>query len=120
MGNEENFDKIFSEITSPENIGAMPDIVKALSLNSARDYSLFMSELLNAVQEVNLIILNLTEPGDEAFVIPVEAVKILESLYANTKDLNNFMVNLDEEDSSYFLYIDEEENNGNNDDDNRE
>lgn len=116
MANEENFDKIFSEITSPENIGAMPDIVRAFSLNSARDYSLFMSELLNAVQEINLIILNLTEPGDEPFAMPVEAVKILESLYSNTKDFNNFMIDLDEEDSGYFLYIDEE-NNGNNDDD---
>jgi hypothetical protein len=116
MANEENFDKIFSEITSPENIGAMPDIVRALSLNSARDYSLFMAELLTTVQEVNLIILNLTEPGDEPFAMPVEAVKILESLYSNTKDFNNFMIDLDEEDSGYFLYIDEE-NNGNNDDD---
>jgi hypothetical protein len=30
-------------------------------------------------------------------------------LYAKTKDFNNYMVNLDQDDIGYYIYIDEEE-----------
>lgn len=109
MSDDKNFDKIFSEITSPENIGSMPSAVGPLSLNNARDYSLFLSELITAIQEINLIIVNLTEDSDEPFEIPLEVVQILEMLYAKTKDFNNYMVNLDQDDIGYYIYIDDEE-----------
>ena len=109
MSDDKNFDKIFSEITSPQNIGSMPGIINAPSLSNARDYSLFLSELITAIQEINLIIVNLTEDCDEPFVIPVEVVEILEMLYAKTKDFNNYMVNLDQDDIGYYIYIHEEE-----------
>ena len=109
MPDDKNFDKIFSEITSPQNIGAMPSMAGALSLNNARDYSLFLSELIIAIQEINLIIVNLTEDSDEPFEIPLEVKEILEMLYAKAKDFNNYMVNLDQDDIGYYVYIDEEE-----------
>ena len=109
MSEDKNFDKIFSEITSPENIGSMPNVVSSISLNSARDYSLFLSELITAIQEINLIIVNLTEDSDQPFEIPLEVVEILEMLYAKTKDFNNYMVNLDQDDIGYYIYIEDEE-----------
>ncbi len=109
MSNEESFDKIFSEITSPENLGAMPDATKAISLSSARDYSLFMAELITAVQEINLIIVNLIDPSDEPFSIPGEIVLMLESIYSKAKEFNNYMINLDEDDLGYFFITEEDE-----------
>lgn len=109
VSEDKNFDKIFSEITSPENIGAMPSAASSVSLNSARDYSLFLSELIAAVQEINLIIVNLTEDSEDPFEIPSEVVEILEMLYAKTKDFNNYMVNLDQDDIGYYIYIEDEE-----------
>lgn len=109
MSDDKNFDKIFSEITSPENIGSMPGMAGPLSLSNARDYSLFLSELITAIQEINLIIVNLTEDSDEPFEIPLEVVEILELLYAKTKDFNNYMVNLDQDDIGYYIYIEDDE-----------
>ena len=109
MSDEEKFDQIFSEITSPENIGSMPAIVTSVSLNSARDYALLLLELLSAVQEINLIIVNLTESSDEPFQVPIEVMEILEMLYAKTKDFNNYMVNLDQDDTGYYNYTEEDD-----------
>lgn len=109
MSDEEKFDQIFSEITSPENIGSMPAIVTSASLNSARDYALLLLELLSAVQEINLIIVNLTESSDEPFQVPIEVIEILEMLYAKTKDFNNYMVNLDQDDIGYYNYTEEDD-----------
>jgi|GEM_PF-3595977 len=116
MSNEESFDKIFSEITSPENLGVMSEAAKAISLSSARDYSLFMAELITAVQEINLIIINLIDPSDEPFSIPEEIILMLESIYSKAKEFNNYMINLDEDDLGYFFIIDEDE--GDEDEDN--
>lgn len=110
MGDEEIFDQIFSEITSPENIGSMPTIINPVSLNNARDYSLLLLELLTAIQEINLIIVNLTESSDEPFQVPIEVIEILEMLYAKTKDFNNYMVNLDQDDIGYYYYTEEDDN----------
>ncbi len=109
MSEEDKINKIFSEITSPENIGAMPTAVNSCTLSSARDYALFLLELLNAVQEVNLIVVNLTDNFDESFQVPVEVTQILEMLYAKTKDFNNYMVNLDQDDIGYYNYIEEDD-----------
>jgi hypothetical protein len=117
MSDDKNFDKIFSEITSRENIGDMPGVINPLALNNARDYSLFMAELITAVQEINLIIVNLTEHSDEPFEIPTEVVTILESLYSKARDFNNYMINLDQDDIGYFIYIDDEEEDDNYDND---
>ena len=68
MSDDKNFDKIFSEITSPENIGSMPSAVGPLSLNNARDYSLFLSELITAIQEINLII---SQERFETYITPL-------------------------------------------------
>lgn len=109
MSDKEKFDKIFSEITSLENIGEMPEAINPLSLNSARDYALLLLELLTAVQEINLIIVNLTENSDESFHVPLEVVQILEVLNAKTKDFNNYMVNLDQDDIGYYDYREEDD-----------
>lgn len=109
MSDEKNFDKIFSEITSKENIGEMPNTIGGYSLSSARDYSLMLAELMNVIEEINLIIINLTEDCDEPFEIPTEVVTMLESLYSRARDFNNYMVNLDQDDIGYFIYIEEDE-----------
>jgi len=111
MSDKEKFDKIFSEITSLENIGAVPEIFKSTSLNSARDYALLLLELLTAVQEINLIVVNLTENSDETFQVPLEVVQILEMLYEKIKDFNNYMVNLDQDDIGYYDYREEDDYN---------
>lgn len=116
MSDEEKFNKIFSEITSKENIGDMPAVFNSTILNSARDYALFLAELITAVQEINLIMVNLTEDSPEPFEIPLDVVTILESLYSKAKDFNNYMVNLDQDDIGYYTYVDEEEDNNHDDD----
>jgi hypothetical protein len=117
MSDEKNFDKIFSEITSRENIGDMSDVIDSFSLNSARDYSLLLGELMRVIEEVNLIIINLTEDSDEPFEIPVEILTLLQALYSKARDFNNYMVNLGQDDIGYFIYIDDEEEDDNYDND---
>jgi hypothetical protein len=109
MSNDDNFDKIFSEITSRENMGEIPGVKKALSLDSARDYSLFMAELITAIQEINLIIVNLTEVSDDPFEIPDEVIEILESLYSKARQFNDYMIKLDQEDLGFIILMDDDE-----------
>lgn len=117
MSDEKNFDKIFSEITSRENIGDMSDVIDNFALNNVRDYSLLLGELMNVIEEINLIIINLTEDSDEPFEIPVEILTMLQSLYSKARDFNNYMVNLGQDDIGYFIYLDNEEEDDNYDND---
>lgn len=109
MSDEKNFDKIFSEIISKENIGEISNSINEFSLNNVRDYSLLLAELLNVIEEINLIIVNLTEDCDDPFEIPVEILTMLESLYSKARDFNTYMINLDQDNIGYFIYIDEED-----------
>ncbi|MFZ4104952.1 hypothetical protein [Flavobacterium sp.] len=68
-----------------------------------------ITELITAIQEINLIVINLTEKSEEPFEIPIEVVEILESLYSKTKEFNNYMINLDQCDIEYYTYVDDEE-----------
>ncbi len=68
-----------------------------------------ITELITAIQEINLIVINLTEKSEEPFEIPIEVIEILESLYSKTKEFNNYMINLDQCDIEYYTYVDDEE-----------
>ena len=92
-------------------------IINPYSLKTARDYSLVIAELITTIQEINLIVINLTEKSEEPFQIPIEVVEILESLYSKTKEFNNYMINLDQCDIEYYTYVDEDEEEQQEDDD---
>ena len=110
MSNEENFDKIFSEITSPENLGEMPKAEEQFLASNQRDYSLILAELITAIQEINLIVINLTDPEDEEQMeVPLEVINSINNLYESAKSFNNSMLNLDQSNMGYFLFIEEDD-----------
>jgi hypothetical protein len=116
MSNEENFDKIFSEITSPENLGEMPKTDDDFIISNQRDYALILAELITAIQEINLIVINLTDPDDEETMeVPLEIINSINNLYESAKSFNNSMLNLDQSNVGYFLFIEEDDNEDNDD-----
>ena len=107
MSEDKNFDKIFSEITSPENIGDIAN--EAYISDSIQYFNLIMSEFITTIQEINLIILNITENTEEPLVMPSEIIDKLQIAYEKTKEFNNSVLNLEQQNSEYFLIINEDQ-----------